>query len=143
MSFINPWGLISFISIPILIVLYILKQQHSEHVVSSIILWKNGNVYAGIHSSSWKETCFFFSYTLHFSLAISRPVILSEALDEDFIAIIDTSASMRAEDVSQTGLNIPKEILRLVNGLCQARNEPIEAGNTVTLLVSRSDTNRC
>jgi Ca-activated chloride channel family protein len=54
MSFINPWGLISFISIPILIVLYILKQQHSEHVVSSTYLWKKTEMFMQA-STPWQK----------------------------------------------------------------------------------------
>ena len=146
MSFINPWGLISFISIPILIVLYILKQQHSEHVVSSTYLWKKTEMFMQA-STPWqklrKNLLFFLQLLmlLFLSLAISRPVILSEALDEDFIVIIDTSASMRAEDVSPNRFEYSKkEILRLVNGLLPGQKMSlIEAGNTVTLLVSRSD----
>ncbi|NLN04385.1 MAG: VWA domain-containing protein [Clostridiaceae bacterium] len=146
MSFINPWGLISFISIPILIILYILKQQHSEHVVSSTYLWKKTELFMQA-STPWQKLrrnlLFFLQLLmlLFLSLAISRPVILSEALDEDLIVIIDTSASMRAEDVSPNRFEYSKrEILKLVNGLLPGQKMSlIEAGNTVNLLVSRSD----
>ena len=146
MSFLNPWGLLSFISIPILIILYILKQQHSEHVISSTYLWKKTEIFMQA-STPWQKlrrNLLFFLQLLMLlllSLAISRPVILSEALDEDFVVIIDSSASMRAEDVSPSRFEYSKrEITKLINGLLPGQKMSlIEAGNTVTLLVARSD----
>ena len=60
-----------------------------------------------------------------FALAISRPVILSEALDEDFIVIIDTSASMRAEDVSPNRFEYSKRDIKAGEwSFARPENEP-------------------
>ncbi len=40
MSFLNPWGLLFALSIPAIVLLYLLKQRYQEVEVSSTYLWE-------------------------------------------------------------------------------------------------------
>ena len=40
MSFLYPLGLIGLVGVPILIIIYIIKNKHTEQIVSSTYLWE-------------------------------------------------------------------------------------------------------
>ena len=40
MTFYSPWGFLALIGVPIIIILYLLKQQHEDLTVSSLYLWE-------------------------------------------------------------------------------------------------------
>ena len=40
MSLFNPWGLLALVTVPLIVILYILKQKYKEVPISSLYLWK-------------------------------------------------------------------------------------------------------
>ena len=40
MTLFNPWGLAALVTVPLIVMLYILKQKYKEVPVSSLYLWK-------------------------------------------------------------------------------------------------------
>ena len=40
MTFVTPWGLIGLIAVPLIIILYIMKQKREKVIVSSHVLWQ-------------------------------------------------------------------------------------------------------
>ncbi len=145
MQFLNPWGFLSFLSIPALIILYILKQQHTEHTVSSTYLWKKTEIFMQA-STPWqrlrKNLLFFLQLLLLLilSFTITRPVIKSENVQEEIIVILDSSSSMQANDVSPTRFDYAKtEIEKIVSRLLPGQKiSIIEAGDKVSLVIAES-----
>jgi Aerotolerance regulator N-terminal. len=35
-----PWGLLALLAVPVIILLYLLKQKHEEYIMSSLYLWQ-------------------------------------------------------------------------------------------------------
>ena len=146
MTFLNPWGLLALISIPILIILYILKQRHNEYTVPSLFLWRQTETFVQA-SSPWqklKNSLLFILQLLmllFIALAISRPIVMSKSGPEDIIIIIDSSASMQAKDQSPSRFEYAKkEVRKIINGLAPKQKMTlIEAGENPSLLASRSD----
>ena len=40
MTFLLPWGLLGLVAIPLILLLYILKQKREKLTVSSLVLWR-------------------------------------------------------------------------------------------------------
>lgn len=40
MRFFQPLGFLALIGIPIIVLMYLMKQKYKEHTVSSLFLWK-------------------------------------------------------------------------------------------------------
>ncbi|MBP5269408.1 MAG: BatA and WFA domain-containing protein [Clostridia bacterium] len=103
MEFLNPWGLLSLISVPALIALYILKQKHRIKPVPSLLLWKKTRTLMEA-SSPWERLKRNLLFILQLLLlltvcfAIARPAVSGAAQYDEIVVIIDTSASMRAVD---------------------------------------------
>ena len=150
MEFLNPWGLLSLLAVPALIALYILRQKHKEVKIPSLLLWKKTQTMMEA-STPWqklKKNLLFILQLLAVilvALAISRPALKSSRFADEIIVIIDSSASMRAEDTpGKTRFDIAvKEASAIADGLRQdQRMTVIAAGSTVTPVISRSES-RC
>ncbi len=99
MRFLYPLGLLGLIAVPILIIIYIIKNKYVEQVVSSTYLWtlsekflKRRNpirMITGIISLILQILAVIF-----ISFAISHPVFTLPHAAEDFCFIIDGSGSM-------------------------------------------------
>lgn len=138
MSFNFPLGFLLLLAIPILIIIYIIKNKYKEKVVSSDYIWdlskkflkkKNPlNSIANLLNLIIQCLCILF---LSFSLA--DPVFNFKNGAENEVYILDASASMEMlnEDGSTRLESAKKEISELVD---QASN-----GSTFTLVVSDSN----
>lgn len=102
MRFLYPLGLIGLIGIPILIIIYIIKNKYTEQTIPSTYLWelsekflkrkKRVNPLAGLISLILQivlVTCF--------SLAVAHPIILLPNRAQELCFLIDTSGSMNME----------------------------------------------
>ena len=107
MELLNPWGLISLIAVPALIALYILKQKHKELRIPSVLLWQKTQSMTEA-STPWQKLKKNLLFILQLiiviliCLAISRPAISTNNIYDEMIVIIDSSASMRAEEDGST-----------------------------------------
>jgi hypothetical protein len=133
MNFINPWGLLFGLSIPAIILLYLLKQQHEDVEVSSTFLWRMAlkDVQA---SQPWQRLRKNLLLLLQLLAAtvmtfmIARPYLASQVQGYDYVVILDASASMQAVDVKPSRFEKAKgEINKLIDGLLPQEHMSIVA----------------
>ena len=99
MRFNNLWGLLGLLAIPILIIIYFLKQKYVEKPVSSTFIWKRSLRYVKtkipINVIISLLLILQILVVIAASFALSDPVIKAFSSKETII-IIDSSASMNA-----------------------------------------------
>ncbi len=145
MGFVNPWGFLFALSIPVIVLLYLLKQRYQEVKVSSTYLWEKAiqDMQASAPWQKLKKNLLLFlqltAVTL-FTLAIARPFLFQEGTSSEYIVILDCSASMQAEDVKPSRFLLAKrEIEGFINGLLPGQRVTlIAAGYDAEMVVSRS-----
>ncbi len=108
MSFLYPLGLLGLIGIPILIIIYIIKNKYSEQTVSSTYLWtlserflkrkKRISRLAGVLSLILQILA-----VALISLLIAHPVITVPNAANEYCFILDGSGSMRTEQAVDEG----------------------------------------
>ena len=148
MELLNPWGLLSLLSIPALIALYILKQKHRIQRVPSLLLWKKTRTLMEA-SSPWEKLKRNLLFILQLLLllticfAVCRPAITGSAQYDEIVVIIDSSASMRAVDGKDKLSRFERaaESARETAGSLKAgkKMSVIFAGESVIPAVSHSD----
>ena len=138
MSFNFPFGLLLLLAIPVLIIIYIIKNKYKEKVISSSYIWdlskkflkkKNPlNSIANLLNLIIQCVCIAF---LSFSLA--DPVFNFQNSAENEVYILDASASMKAlnENGETRFVAAKNQIKELVNDTPN--------GSTYTLIVSDSN----
>ncbi|NLK97160.1 MAG: VWA domain-containing protein [Epulopiscium sp.] len=104
MNFYNPWGFLGLIAIPIIILMYLLKQKYEEVKVPSLFLWEQ----ALSHSEAYKpwqklrKNLLLFIQLLAAALlvmALAKPYLYGKGeMAGSYILILDSSMSMQAED---------------------------------------------
>jgi hypothetical protein len=122
MSLLYPLGLLGLIGIPILILIYIIKNKYTEQVISSTYLWtlserflkrKNPiNKLAGIVSLILQIFAVLF-----LSVALAHPVFVLRGVADSYCFILDGSGSMNmVQDAGKTRLDVGKEYIADVIG---------------------------
>jgi len=109
MSFLYPLGLLGLIGIPVIIIIYILKNKYTEQIVTSTYLWELSEKFLKKkkHVSILSG---FFSLLLQIaaiatlSLLIAHPVITIKDKAKEYCFILDGSGSMGM--VTEEGLRI-------------------------------------
>ena len=99
MSFLNPIGLIGLVSIPILILIYIIKSKYQEYVVSSTYIWKLSEKYLKKKKkvsrfSGLLSLILQILIALFLSLLLSNPLISIANQAKKYVFVVDNSASM-------------------------------------------------
>jgi hypothetical protein len=107
MNFINPWGFLALTGIPLIVLMYILKQKFKKHEVSSMMLWKK--VLEQSEGQKWRQklrrNILMFLQIIAVvltALALANPFILAQGQREDYVLVLDASLSMQATDESPT-----------------------------------------
>ena len=132
MSFLYPWGLLGLIGIPILIILYIIKNKYTEQIVPSTYLWtlserflkrkKRVSPLAGLIALLLQILA-----VTALSLAIAHPVFTLPNAANDYCFVLDASGSMNMVQDGKTRFEIGKaEIADVI--------EESANGSTYTLL---------
>ncbi len=122
MNFFNPLGFLGLISLPIVIILYTVKQKSKVRGVSSLYLWQK-------IQTDKSGTSFFkrlknnpFLYldlllALLLTLALTEAYIHREPANGSLIIVIDNSLTMQSEDVKPNRLEeAKKQACRLIDG---------------------------
>ena len=136
MSFLYPLGLLGLIGVPIVIIIYILKNKYNEQTVPSTYLWTLSERFfkkrnplsglAGIISLILQILTIIFV-----SLAISRPVFVVKESALEYCFVLDCSGSMKMENQGNTRFELAKneisEIIKDAGG-----------GSTYTLVAASS-----
>ncbi len=137
MSFIFPLGLLGLIGIPILIIIYIIKNKYTEQVIASTYIWNMSEKFLKkrlpIHRLVGIISLILQILTVLFvSLAVAHPVFAIPNAAEDYCFILDGSGSMNIVQSGKTRLDIAKdEIASVINGSREgSAYSLVLAGNT-------------
>lgn len=104
MNFLYPYGLWGLVGIPILIIVYIIKNKYTEQTVASTYLWTLSNRFLKkrrrlLRFSGLIALLLQLSAVAALSIAIAHPVITLPEAARDYFFILDGSGSMSfAED---------------------------------------------
>lgn len=121
MRFLYPLGLIGLVGIPILIIIYIIKNKYTEQTVSSTYLWELSERFlkrkkpisrlAGLISLLLQVFAVAF-----LSVALARPVFILPNSANDYCFVLDGSGSMNMMQGENTRLELAKsEIENLID----------------------------
>ncbi len=119
MSFLYPLGFLGLLAIPVLILIYIIKNKYTEQVVASTYLWTLSERFLKRKNPVNKITGI-ISLILQIlavtaiSFAIAHPVFTMRGAAEDYCFVLDGSGSMNIENGGKT---------RLENGISRIRQE--------------------
>jgi len=116
-SFLNYTGLLFLLTIPVIVLLYLLKLKRRPVVVSSLILWQKSiqDLIANQPFQKLKANIFLLLQILiavMLALAIARPILESQPLKRrTIVMVIDRSASMKTREADgKTRLDNAKRI---------------------------------
>lgn len=114
MRFLYPVGLLGLIGVPILIIIYIIKNKYTEQTVSSTYLWKLSEKFlkkkkkppkiAGLLSLILQIVA-----VVAISFAIAHPVLIFPDAAYEYCFVIDASGSMNMERNGKTRFAMGKE----------------------------------
>ncbi len=117
----NPWGLLALLAVPVIILLYLLKQKHEEYITSSLQLWQSAlqDVEA---NAPWQR----LKKNILMIIQIFAVILLAMILSEPFLQgggnkggsvmlVIDCSLSMQSTDMQPSRFEAAKkDALKLV-----------------------------
>ncbi len=104
MGFYNPFGLLAFLALPMIVLMYLLKQKYKEKEVSSLFIWQKVFLESKSQEPFQKlrKNRLLFLQLLAMSLlafAMCQPYVMGEVSTSDSLFILDTSFSMQAKDL--------------------------------------------
>ncbi len=114
MSFLYPLGLLGLLAIPVLILIYILKNKHTEQVIASTYLWTLSEKFLKRRNPISRITGI-VSLILQIlvitliSLALAHPVFTLKNAADDYVFILDGSGSMAYEQDGKTRFEAGKD----------------------------------
>lgn len=140
MSLLNPLGLIALLSIVALIIIYIIKPNYQQKYISSTFVWKLSLKYMKkrLPVSKLRNILLIICQILILSLlavVFTQPVEVIKAKTEEreIIAIIDSSASMRAQSDDESRFE------RAVNQVQKLSEEVLENNGIVSVILAGAE----
>ncbi len=121
MTFVYPLGLLGLVGIPILILVYILKNRYTEQTVSSTYLWRLSERFLKKRNPLSKITGIIslilqIVFVAVISLVIAHPVITLTGAAKEYCFVLDGSASMHMETDGVTRFDAAKaEINKIID----------------------------
>lgn len=134
MTILNPWALISLISLLVLLLIYILKPNFQQKLVSSTYIWKLSLKYKKkkLPINKFRNILLIICQIIVLSLltiVLIKPVkITGHAIDNEVILILDSSASMRAESDNTSRYD------RAIDLIKAKANEVFDKGGIVSII---------
>jgi len=103
----NPTGLLALLGVPVIILLYLLKQKREDYIISSLYLWKNAlrDMEANAPWQKLKKNILMYLQIVSvvvLSLLLSQPVISGSQSGDDVLIVLDCSLSMQSTDYKPT-----------------------------------------
>ncbi len=149
MKFLNPAGLWLLLLIPALIIIYIIRARHEERSVSSTFIWKlSANfVKHKLPFHRFRKILLFACQLLMVTavaLLAARPAVVTEGGAEEYVIILDASASMRMENAKGESRfdRACDEINSLAaSSLYGTKFTVIAASEEASTLIQRTDSN--
>ncbi len=121
MIFLYPLGLLGLIGIPILILIYIIKNRYTEQTVASTYLWTLSERFLKRRNPLSRITGIIslilqLLLVLVLSLCVAHPQIIQPGAADEYCFILDGSGSMHMQSEGKTRFDLAKEeILRVVD----------------------------
>lgn len=138
MTFLYPLGLLGLIGVPVVILIYILRNKYNEQTIPSTYLWhlsekffKHRNPLSGL--TGLIGLILQILTVIAVSLAISRPVFVIPASANEYCFILDASGSMNMQSGNSTRFKLAKKEL-------ENKIEDANAGSTYTLILVSTET---
>ncbi len=148
MGFFNTIGLAALIGVPIIIILHMLKRKQRNVKIPSIFLWERA-VDTSVQSKPWQKLKKSLPLILQIAaavalgLAAARPYISVFSSAYNYVIVMDTSASMSANDMDKTRLEYAKDrASKLINSASAFSKITIIAANTNPYVVYGPNTDK-
>lgn len=148
MSFYSPLFFLFFIGLIPIILMYLLKKQHTDIVVSSNYLWEKAlrDVEANRPWQKLRKNLLLILQLLIFSLlvlALARPFIFSSSISSNTIIVLDTSLSMQGNSDDSTRFKVAKkEAERLIDNMSPDTHVTIITMDTSPNIIINSTKNK-
>ena len=146
MTFLYPIGLLGLIGIPILILIYIIKNRYTEQTIASTYLWRLSERFLKRRNPLSKITGIIglilqLLLVTVLSLSIAHPQITLPGKAHEYCFILDGSASMNMEINGKTRFERAKdEISEIVDDAKDGSTfTVIVVGDTTEILLEKSD----
>ena len=146
MTFLYPIGLLGLVGIPILILVYIIKNRYTEQTVASTYLWRLSERFLKKRNPLTKLTGI-ISLILQLlliatlSLSVAHPIINLPGAAREYCFILDGSASMNMEAEGESRFDLAKNEIR--DQIKSAKDGSsftlIYVGDTTEVIVERND----
>ena len=147
MNFLNPTALWLLLAVPVLILAYIIRTQYEERPVSSTFIWKRSELIMK-KKMPWQIFRRFFLFLMQLLILIlialiaSRPTMQVSGKGEEWIFIIDGSASMQTkneEGVTRFERAVDEAISIAENMKYGNKATVIYTGDRTAYMINRSD----
>lgn len=103
MTFLSPIGLLALVGIPVLLILFLIRPKYQELEIASTYIWRQSKKYQK-NLKLVRNIIRFLLLTMQIvlvtliALILAQPRLISSQENNEYIAILDTSASMRQLD---------------------------------------------
>lgn len=138
MKFLQPLGLLGLIGVPVIILIYILKNKYNEQTVPSTYLWtlsekffKRRNPLSGL--TGLISLILQILTVIVVSLAIARPIFVLPDSAQEYCFVLDGSGSMNMESGGETRFERAKDEIATVI-------RKAKLGSTYTLILASDET---
>lgn len=138
MKFLQPLGLLGLIGVPVIILIYILKNKYNEQTVPSTYLWtlsekffKRRNPLSGL--TGLISLILQILTVIVVSLAIARPIFVLPDSAQEYCFVLDGSGSMNMESGGETRFDRAKDEIATVI-------RKAKLGSTYTLILASDET---
>ena len=138
MRFLFPLGLLGLIGVPIILIIYILRNKYNEQTVPSTYLWhlsekffKRRNPLSGL--TGIISLILQILTVITISLAIAHPVFVIPNSASEYCFVLDASGSMNMQAENKTRFELAKK--KIKKKILDAR-----AGSTYTLILVSDET---
>lgn len=119
MTFLYPIGLLGLIGVPILIIVYLIKNRYTEQTVSSTYLWRLSERFIK-RKNPFARFTGIISLILQLllvtvlALAVAHPVITLPGAAREYCFILDSSASMNMEEGGEVRFEKAKDEIEAI-----------------------------
>ena len=146
MKLLEPMGLLALLAIPVLLTLFFLRPRYQQRVLTSTFIWRLSQRYLQKYRLSQKliRYLLLLFQVLIIGLAaliLAQPRLTTRGENSEYVALLDTSASMRQTD--ENGVSrfdaAREEILAHIRSLgINGRATVITTASTANLVMERS-----
>jgi len=149
MNFLAPISLFFLLTIPVVVLLYLLRLKRKELVISSTVLWQHmtQDIQANAPFQRLRRNLLLLLQVIILALlafALARPFLRIHALSaESTVIVLDTSASMQSTDARGSRLDAAKgEAIRLVDDMSRDDRVMVLAAGAKTRVMSQFTTDK-